>query len=582
MIDIIKKILHSYVETTWKTTTFFVVFLWFLSATIWVLEPVIFTLVISEVEKFYQTGVFNYERTIFLIIFWCLFIIFTIIFQYFYRYLFIYKNNMKNYIEICKKFNKKIVYMWYGEYISKKQGSLYKIYDRWTQWQEDFLYFFFWEVVKNVSSIVVIIVILLYVDIKMTFLALSMLPVMFVLSVFFINKLSFKQKKLNDKWDEMFGTIWNILTSFMLTKVLYLESVFLKDMSRHLDNLLWEQNQLWKWWSLVNVYTWFLVMVARLLVLWFWVYFVVDDSLSFASLFLVFAYIWWIYFPVSFMIDRFNNMVRNLTSVEKMYSEFSNIEREEIDIWKTLKNPSWSIVFENVFFWYTKHKKILNNIHFDIKPGEKVALVGNTGAGKSTIVNLLLRFWDIDTGSILLDGTDIKSLKKSSLRSHIWVVSQDNSLFNLSIEENLKFANPKATKKDIEKALISAEAQFVFDLKDGIKTVIGERGLKLSWGEKQRISIARLFLKNPEILVLDEATSALDNLTEKKIEKALKKLMKWKTSIIIAHRLSTIQHVDRIFVLENGKIVEQGNYAELMKLEKKFFNLANPDRLILW
>jgi len=144
-------------------------------------------------------------------------------------------------------------------------------------------------------------------------------------------------------------------------------------------------------------------------------------------------------------------------------------------------------------------------------------------------------------------------------------VSQDNSLFNLSIEENLRFANPKATKKDVKQALKKAEAHFVFELPEGIKTVIGERGLKLSGGEKQRISIARLFLKNPEILILDEATSALDNTTEKLIQRSLEKLMKGKTSIIIAHRLSTIQHADCIYVLENGQIVESGNYEELMK-----------------
>ena len=150
-----------------------------------------------------------------------------------------------------------------------------------------------------------------------------------------------------------------------------------------------------------------------------------------------------------------------------------------------------------------------------------------------------------------------------------------HSLFNLSIEDNLSFANPKASKKQIEKALCDAEAQFVFDLEDGIQTIIGERWLKLSGWEKQRISIARLFLKNPKILILDEATSALDNTTEQKIWKALKKLMKWKTSIIIAHRLSTIMKADRIFVFDGWKIVEQGSYDQLMKIKNgKFTKLV--------
>jgi len=265
-----------------------------------------------------------------------------------------------------------------------------------------------------------------------------------------------------------------------------------------------------------------------------------------------------------------------------MHDEFENIEYEDIHSGKILKKPQWNISFENVSFWYSKDREILKNINIEIKKGQKIALVGNTGAGKSTIINLLLRFWDIEKGSIKIDDQDIIELKKSSLRNHVGVVSQDNSLFNLSIEENLKFANPKATKKEIEAALKSAEAHFIFDLKDGIKTVIGERGLKLSWGEKQRISIARLFLKNPEILILDEATSALDNVTERKIEKALKKLMKWKTSIIIAHRLSTIMHADTIHVLENGHVKESWSYEKLMKEKWKFYRLANPDKLILW
>lgn len=265
-----------------------------------------------------------------------------------------------------------------------------------------------------------------------------------------------------------------------------------------------------------------------------------------------------------------------------MFDVFDNLEREaDLDSWKSIKNPQWNISFQQVSFAYNSSREILKNINLEIHSWQKIAFVGNTGAGKSTLVNLLLRFWDIEQWVIALDGIDIRDIKKSSLRGHIWVVSQDNSLFNMSIKENLLFAKPKATKKDLEAALKKAQADFVLDLEHWIDTVIWERGLKLSGWEKQRLSIARLFLKDPKILILDEATSALDNKTEKLVQKALDTLMKWRTSIIIAHRLSTIQHADTIYMLENGQIVESGNYDQLMSKKQKFYELANPDHLII-
>ena len=193
----------------------------------------------------------------------------------------------------------------------------------------------------------------------------------------------------------------------------------------------------------------------------------------------------------------------------------------------------------------------------------------------------MFRFWDPNSGKILLDGQNIAGLKKSQLRAHIGMVSQDNSLFNLTIRENLLFAKPDASDDEIKKALQQASADFVWKLEKGIETMIGERGLKLSGGEKQRLSIARLFLQNPKILVLDEATSALDNKTEKNIQQSLDALMKGKTAIIIAHRLSTIKNVDKILMIENGKIIESGTYDELVARGGKFAELANPDRLVI-
>ncbi len=581
MIKTIKKILQSHISSSWKLNFFSIILFSFLVAVLTVLEPYAFTKIIVEIENYLKTWEFDWDKISNNLFIWFLLIITTIIFQYIHRYFFVYKLNQKNYINLCQKFNSKIVYMKYSEYLWKKHWSLYKIYDRWTDWQERFLYFIFWDFVKNIFWILIIVAIIVSINLKMALIALSMLPVMIIIWIFSIKILSKKQRKLNDKWDSMYWTIWNILSSFMLTKSLHIENRFLKNMSSLLDKVLIKQNNLGKQWSFVNIYTVVLTMISRILVLGFWVYLVIDSQLLFSELFLIFAYIWWIYFPIGFMIDRFNDMVKNITSVEKMYDEFDWLKKEDIYSWKKIKNFKWDIEFKNIDFSYIKNKMIIKNLNLKIKQSEKIALVWNTWSWKSTIVNLLLRFWEPNKWWIYLDSENIANLSKKSLRSHIWVVAQDNSLFNLSIKENLLFANPKATNKDLEKALKKAEAYFVFSLKNWINTVIGERGLKLSWWEKQRISIARLFLKNPKILILDEATSALDNKTEKLIQKALDKLMKWRTSIVIAHRLSTIQNADKIFMLENWKIVEQWKYDELMNKKGKFYNLANPNHLII-
>lgn len=550
---------------------------------IWVAEPFFFSRILWVVEEFLKTQVLDTNKLIWQTILWIIFILVSMVSQYIYRYYFADKNILKFYVHLLQKNADKALQISYGSYLWKKQWETYKRLERWRASIFHFLFFLLLDTMGSFAGIFIIMIIMLFINIPMTLITFSLFPIAIFIWVFFNSKTIQFQKDINSKEDKVLGELADGLTNFSLLKILGLEKSISKSFFHSMDYILWKQFSVSKRWGVATLYTRVLIMFLRVIVLLSWIYFMQKGTLNLAELFLFFSYIWWIYFPLWAMFWQLRNVQEWWVGIEKFYKEFEDeIEFEDLTTWKTLTNPTWNISFENVSFGYTDDRKILKNISLNIEPGEKIALVGNTGAGKSTIVNLLLRFWDIEQGSIKLDWTDIRELKKSSLRSHIGVVSQDNSLFNLSIEENLKFANPKATKKDIEQALKNAEAEFVYDLKDWIKTVIWERGLKLSGGEKQRISIARLFLKNPEILILDEATSALDNVTEKKIEKALKKLMKNKTSIIIAHRLSTIQHVDRIFVLENGKIVESGNYETLMKNKKKFYNLANPDKLILW
>lgn len=227
-----------------------------------------------------------------------------------------------------------------------------------------------------------------------------------------------------------------------------------------------------------------------------------------------------------------------------------------------------NISFENVPFEYKKGVPVLKNISFVVNKGETMALVGNSGGGKSTIVNLIPRFYKIKQGKIKIDGIDIADYKIESLRNNISIVLQDNFLFAGTIKENILMGKPNATDEELNTAIQNAcLEEFISTLDDGIETYIGERGVMLSGGQKQRIAIARAFIKNAPIVVLDEATSALDNKSEAIVQQAIDNLMKDKTVFVIAHRLSTIRNADKIAVINEGQLVELGNHDELMSIE---------------
>jgi len=237
-----------------------------------------------------------------------------------------------------------------------------------------------------------------------------------------------------------------------------------------------------------------------------------------------------------------------------------------------LEVPTGEVVFDNVGFGFSDSRKVLHNISLTIKAGEKIALIGPSGAGKSTFVKLLLRLYDVSSGEILVDGVDIRNVTQESLRQNISLVPQDPILFHRTLLENIRYGRREANDEEVLRAAQLAHCdEFALSLAKKYDTFVGERGIKLSGGERQRVAIARAILKNAPILILDEATSSLDSHSETLIQDALDILMKGKTTVVIAHRLSTIRKMDRIIVVEKGKIIEEGNHDELLKNDSSLY-----------
>ena len=275
-----------------------------------------------------------------------------------------------------------------------------------------------------------------------------------------------------------------------------------------------------------------------------------------------------LYKPIKTLGSTLTNMQTIFVAMSRVFELFDlKPEIKNKENAKELQEVKNNITFENVSFEYEENKPVLNNISFEVKKGEIIALVGNSGGGKSTIVNLIPRFYDVKNGSIKIDDTDIREFTLTSLRSHISEVFQDNFLFSGTIRENILMGKKDATEDELQQAIHAAHLDdFINTLENGIDTTIGERGASLSGGQRQRVAIARAMIKNAPILILDEATSALDNKSEAIVQKALENLIKGRTVFVIAHRLSTIKNADKIAVINEGQLVEMGSHDELMQI----------------
>jgi ATP-binding cassette subfamily B protein len=336
-------------------------------------------------------------------------------------------------------------------------------------------------------------------------------------------------------------------------------------------------------WPLVEV----MASFAMALVVWYGGGRALMGGVTFGVLLAFIQYARQFFMPIRGLSEKFNTLQSALASSERIFNVMDvETEVSEIDQPKKIHNPKGVINFENVWFKYTEDgEQILKDVSFDAKEGETVAIVGATGAGKTTIINLLLRFYDIQEGSIKLDGVDIRDLTLSDLRSNFGLVLQDNALFSGTILENITLGNPDITRAQVIEAAHQVEAhRFIENLNGTYDYKLRERGASLSMGQKQLICFVRALVYNPQILILDEATSSVDSETEALVTAASDKMMKGRTSIVVAHRLSTIQNADKILVMHKGVIRESGSHQELVAQEnglyKKLYELQYKDQLV--
>lgn len=419
-------------------------------------------------------------------------------------------------------------------------------------------------------------IILCTINVPLTIITFAIIPFLLFYTIHKRNKMKKAFKETRVKTGEVNATIENSISGVRVTKSFGNKAYEMEKFDK--SNGIFKKAREHAYKAMAEYFSgmFFLVDMLELIVLIAAGYFTYLGKINVGDFAAYLLYIKMFLQPIRKLIN-FNEMFQNGMSGFERYEEIMNEENEkEIPNAKDLKDVKGKITIKDVTFRYDNKESILENFNLDIKAGKMVALVGPSGGGKTTICNLIPRFYDYESGQIFIDDVDISTVTLKSLRENIGIVQQDVFLFTGTIKENIMYGNPNATDEEvIEAAKNACLHDFIMGLEDGYDTFIGERGVKLSGGQKQRISIARVFLKNPAILILDEATSALDNVTEYEIQKALEELSKDRTTLVVAHRLSTVKNSDEIVVLTDKGIEERGTHEELIKLGGVYSNLHN-------
>ncbi|MDU5881776.1 MAG: ABC transporter ATP-binding protein [Clostridium perfringens] len=419
-------------------------------------------------------------------------------------------------------------------------------------------------------------IILCTINVPLTIITFAIIPFLLFYTIHKRNKMKKAFKETRVKTGEVNATIENSISGVRVTKSFGNKAYEMEKFDK--SNGIFKKAREHAYKAMAEYFSgmFFLVDMLELIVLIAAGYFTYLGKINIGDFAAYLLYIKMFLQPIRKLIN-FNEMFQNGMSGFERYEEIMNEENEkEIPNAKELEDVKGKITIKDVTFRYDNKESILENFNLDIEAGKMVALVGPSGGGKTTICNLIPRFYDYESGQIFIDDVDISTVTLKSLRENIGIVQQDVFLFTGTIKENIMYGNPNAKDEEvIEAAKNACLHDFIMGLEDGYDTFIGERGVKLSGGQKQRISIARVFLKNPAILILDEATSALDNVTEYEIQKALEELSKDRTTLVVAHRLSTVKNSDEIVVLTDKGIEERGTHEELIKLSGVYSNLHN-------
>ncbi|MBA4536300.1 ABC transporter ATP-binding protein [Bacillus aquiflavi] len=434
----------------------------------------------------------------------------------------------------------------------------------------------------DIATIGIAVAIMFTMDVKLTIVSLLLFPFYAFSIRYFFGNLRKLTRERSQALAEVQGYLHERVQGMPLIKSFAIEDYEQKQFDEQNSNFLQKALKHTSWnakaFAVVNTIT----DIAPLLVIGYSAYQVIQNELSVGTMIAFIAYIDKLYNPLRRLVNSSTTLTQSIASMDRVF-EFMDEKYDIQDAPHAIEcqNIKGHIKFENVTFTYDQEEElILKDISLDVKKGETIALVGMSGGGKSSLVSLIPRFYDVKSGRILLDGTDIRKFKVRSLRDKVGIVLQDTILFSESVKTNILLAKPDATEEEVIEAAKAANAhEFIMNLPNGYETKVGERGVKLSGGQKQRIAIARVFLKNPPILVFDEATSALDLESEHFIQEALEILAKDRTTFIVAHRLSTITHADRIILIEHGKIVEAGTHEQLMAKKGSYYKLFQVQQL---